>query len=330
MPSSMIFASLVVLWLLILVPAVARHRQEVARPSVAALSGRVLARSPRRRSQEVDVMVERDETVVEAGRVVTATRTAEVRVPSARTELRLDDGEPDEGSAVDDGDHGGDEGGDWAAEQPDDRLWERPPPRYRAGRGGFDAEAAALAARARYAFRQRVVLAMLVTAVGAGVVAGVALPVLWWVHGAIDVVLVGYLVYLRRQVRMEEAIRARRAARMAGTRRPSAAEDPELDDWAERGRAATRPTESDEADDDRQADSDPKTAPEASDDEHEDVAAAASEVPAVVEEERPALPRLRPTPPPPLPAGTAFVEDEEDELELDDGSAPGYRRAAGQ
>ena len=69
----------------------------------------------------------------------------------------------------------------------------------------------------------------------------------------------------------------------------------------------------------------------ASDDEHEDVApAAAPEVPDVIEEERPALPRLRPTPPPPLPAGTALVEDEEDELELDDGSAPGYRRAAGQ
>ena len=95
MPSSMIFASLVVLWLLILVPAVARHRQEVARPSVAALSGRVLARSPRRRSQEVDGMVERDETVVDDGRVV-ATRTAEVQVPSARTELRFDDAEPTE------------------------------------------------------------------------------------------------------------------------------------------------------------------------------------------------------------------------------------------
>jgi hypothetical protein len=325
----MIFLSLVVLWLLILVPAVARHRQEVARPSVAALSGRVLARSPRRRSQE-DGMVERDETVVEAGRVVTATRTAEVQVPSARTELRLDDdGEPNEDSAVDDdGDDDGGEGDDWAAEQPDDRLWERPPPRYRAGRGGFDAEAAALTARARYAFRQRVVLAMLVTAVGTGVVAGFALPVLWWVHGAIDVLLVGYLVYLRRQVRMEEAIRARRAARMAGTRRPAAADDPELDDWAERGRAATRPEESEEADDDLPvADADPETAPEASDDEDEDVAPAAPEV---VEEERPALPRLRPTPPPPLPAGTALVEDEEDELELDDGSAPGYRRAAGQ
>ena len=332
MPSSMIFASLVVLWLLILVPAVARHRQEVARPSVAALSGRVLARSPRRRSQEVDVMVERDETVVEAGRVVTATRTAEVRVPSARTELRFDDAEPTGESADGVGDDAVDDdaGEDWAEDQSDDRLWERPPARYRAGRGGFDAEAAALTARARYAFRQRVVLAMLVLAVATGVVAGVALPVLWWAHGAVDVLLVGYLVYLRRQVRMEEAIRARRAARMAGTRRPSAAEDPELDDWAERGRAATRPADSDEADDDRQADLDPETAAEASDDEHEDVAPEAPEVPDVIEEERPALPRLRPTPPPPLPAGTALVEDEEDELELDDGSAPGYRRAAGQ
>jgi len=37
-PSSMIFLGLVVVWLLILVPAVARHRQEVAKPSTAALS----------------------------------------------------------------------------------------------------------------------------------------------------------------------------------------------------------------------------------------------------------------------------------------------------
>ena len=333
MPSSMIFASLVVLWLLILVPAVARHRQEVARPSVAALSGRVLARSPRRRSQE-DGMVERDETVVDAGRVVTATRTAEVRVPSARTELRFDDPEPAEDSADGVGDDAVDDavddaaGEDWAEDQSDDRLWERPPARYRAGRGGFDAEAAALTARARYAFRQRVVLAMLVLAVATGVAAGVALPVLWWAHGAVDVLLVGYLVYLRRQVRMEEAIRARRAARMAGTRRPSAADDPELDDWAERGRAATRQAESeeaDEADDDLAADPDPETTAVA-DAEDEDVTPA----PEVVEEERPALPRLRPTPPPPLPAGTALVEDEEEELDLDDGSAPGYRRAVGQ
>jgi hypothetical protein len=319
-----------VLWLLILVPAVARHRQEVARPSVAALSGRVLARSPRRRSQE-DWMVERDEKVVDAGRVVTATRTAEVRVPSARTELRFDDAEPAEDSADGVGDDAVDDAADdageeWAQERSDDRLWERPPARYRAGRGGFDAEAAALTARARYAFRQRVVLAMLVLAVATGVAAGVALPVLWWAHGAVDVLLVGYLVYLRRQVRMEEAIRARRAARMAGTRRPSAAEDPELDDWAERGRAATRPEDSEDADDDVPDD---VSEPAVAEDEDEEEAPAAA-APEVVEEERPALPRLRPTPPPPLPAGTALVEDEEEELDLDDGSAPGYRRAAGQ
>lgn len=322
MPSSMIFVSLVVLWLLILVPAVARHRQEVARPSMAALSGRVLARSPRRRSQEVGRMVERDETVVDDSRVV-ATRTAEAQIPRARTELRLDDVE-----------HTEDDAEEWT--DGDDRVWERPPARYRAGRGGFDAEAAALTARARYAFRQRVVLAILVAAVGTGVVAGVALPVLWWAHGALDVLLVGYLVYLRRQVRLEESIRARRAARMAGTRRPAAADDPELDDWAERGRAATQAAESgmpeadeiDDVDEDQSVDApEPEVAAAEAD---EDAAPAAPAAVEAVEEERPALPRLRPTPPPPLPAGTALVEDEEQELDLDDGAAPGYRRAVGQ
>ena len=42
MPSSLIFTGLVVLWLLILVPAVARHQQEVAHLSGASLAGRVL------------------------------------------------------------------------------------------------------------------------------------------------------------------------------------------------------------------------------------------------------------------------------------------------
>jgi hypothetical protein len=262
-------------------------------------------------------MVERDETVVDDSRVV-ATRTAEVQIPSARTELRLDDVEPAEDDAE-----------EWA--DVDDRVWERPPARYRAGRGGFDAEAAALTARARYAFRQRVVLAMLVAAIGTGIVAGVALPVLWWAHAALDVLLVGYLVYLRRLVRLVESIRARRAARMAGTRRPAAADDPELDDWAERGRAAIQAADSgmpeaDDVDEDQSVDA-PEPEVAAPDADDEDATPAAVEV---VEEERPALPRLRPTPPPPLPAGTALVEDEEQELDLDDGAAPGYRRAVGQ
>jgi hypothetical protein len=355
-PSSMIFASLVVLWLLILVPAVARHRQEVARPSVAALSGRVLTRSPRRRSQEVDGMSERDgDDATRDGRVV-ATRAREVQVPSARAELRPDeigDAEPevDDASPEEsyDSDWAGDnESGDDDEADADDRVWERPPPRYRAGRGGFDAEAAALAAKARYTFRQRVVLLMLVAALATGIVAGVAVRNVWWAHGAIDVLLVGYLAYLRRQVRLEEAIRARRAARMAGTRRPSAAEDPELDEWAERGRQAVHSPESGDeeigggppwADDPSEDEGDDSVDPVGSDEARLPAAPPPAPVPfaaspivatPVVEEERPALPRLHPTPPPPLPPGTTLVDDSDDELDLDVGAAPGYRRASGQ
>jgi hypothetical protein len=298
-PSSMIFASLVVLWLLILVPAVARHRQEVARPSMAALSGRVLER-PRQRPRPV------------GGREL---------------EVDVKDDEADDRAG-------------WADETDDEQRWERPPPRYRPGRGGFDPEAAALTARARYAFRQRVVLSMLIVALVTGIVAGVAVPGMWWPHAAVDLVLVGYLVYLRRQVRLEEAIRERRAARMAGTRRQSAAEDPELDEWARRGREETRsePTAPDSAKDDA-ADPTGDEREDLLDEEPERVSGTGEPLPATggrksdpVDSE-PALPRILPAPPPALPAGTALVEAEEDDLELfdlDDAGNPDYRRAAGE
>lgn len=306
MPSSMIFAGLVVIWLLILVPAVARHRQEVARPTTAALSGRVLERPQRRHNMEVDGMDEVDEPRADAA--------------------------PDEHP------HPEAAEADWSDDEPetyDERRWERPPPRYRPGRGGFDPEAAALTARARYAFRQRVVVTMLILAVGTAVVAAVTMPILWSAHAAIDIALVGYLVYLRRQVRMEEAIRERRAARMAGTRRPSAADDPELDAWARRGREAAQPVEEpdvveDTWEDDELADEEPQRVTGTG----EPIGllkdrSADTENP---EAER-ALPRLQPAPTPPLPAGTALVQvdDEDPDLhDLDGPSRPDYRRAAGE
>jgi hypothetical protein len=331
-PSSMIFASLVVLWLLILVPAVARRRQEVARPSVAALSGRVLDR-PRRgpvtgREGEVDGMDETervDEPVDDA------------RDDDARDDEVLDDGDHDED---DDHDDARDDLFTHAAVEREDGRWERPLPRYRPGRGGFDPEAAAFAARRRYAFRQRVVLAMLITALVTGVIAAVAVPGMWWAHAAVDLALVSYLVYLRRQVRLEEAIRERRAARMAGTRRTAAADDPELDAWARRGREITRredryPAAEDEADEqyDDWDDQDP-----ADDDARERITGTGAPLreredePEPVDAE-PALPRLRPAPPPALPAGTSLVEADEDDPELydlDGPARPGYRRAAGE
>jgi membrane protein implicated in regulation of membrane protease activity len=313
-PSSMIFASLVVLWLLILVPAVARHRQEVARPSVAALSGRVLERPRQRAGSDPDGEGE-VHVMDEMGRAE----------PDRRADERDDD---------------------WGVREHDDVRWERPPPRYRPGRGGFDPEAAAAAARARYAFRQRVVLMMMITAIVTGVVAGVSMPELWWAHGGVDVLLVGYLVYLRRQVRLEEAIRERRAARMAGTRRTSAADDPELDEWARRGREITRR----EPDGPRRGAGDDLEEYEDEDEDDPDDVGVDHDVGQEVEEDHdlaepqrrrdpeptpaePALPRLQPAPPPPLPAGTALVQVDEDELELYDlgGPArPDYRPAAGE
>jgi len=97
---------------------------------------------------------------------------------------------------------------------------ERDRPAYRPGRGGFDPEAAEMAARAKYSFRQRIVVILLAVAVLTAAVAGFVMPLVWWGHAAIDVVLVGYLVYLRRQVRIEEEIRQRRLARFNSARAP--------------------------------------------------------------------------------------------------------------
>src|SRR5699024_11746114 len=80
----------------------------------------------------------------------------------------------------------------------------------------FDPEAAEIAARAKYTYRQRVVVSLLCAAVVTAIVAAVLAPVLWWLHAIVDVSLVGYLVYLRRQVRIENDIRERRSARLRG------------------------------------------------------------------------------------------------------------------
>ena len=113
----------------------------------------------------------------------------------------------------------------WSAPEPSEHRDrapydpESPPPRYRPGRGGYDPEAAAAAARAKYVFRQRVVLALGLLAVATGLFAGgLKLTEGWYVHAGVDLSLLGYLWYLRRQVRVERSIRARRAARMAGGR----------------------------------------------------------------------------------------------------------------
>ncbi|MGL6236762.1 MAG: divisome protein SepX/GlpR [Segniliparus sp.] len=91
---------------------------------------------------------------------------------------------------------------------------------HRLGRGGYNPTADASARAQRYAVRQRIVLALLISFVAATVLAFAMTPLVWYAAGAIAATLVGYLAYLRRQVRIEERIRARRMARFARSQNP--------------------------------------------------------------------------------------------------------------
>ncbi len=252
MPSSLIIVGLVVAWLVVLVPMVARKRTEVARTADSDARN-VRAGSTRGSMEEEYPMPDDDELIDEF-------------------EAHFDD--------------------DYD-EYLDDDVVHRP---YRPGRGGFDAETARIVAQARYAFRRRVVAFMLVASVVTGLLAGILYPVVWWGHAAVDLVLVGYLVYLRRQVRIEEDVRARRQARLAQARRRTA--------------PAPTPTARPEVEQPRAAEPTPE--PE----EHQETGLAP----------RPRFQhRTRP--------GTIVVEaDDEDPVfvELDGPQYPRYRRAAGE
>ena len=171
-PSSLIFAALAAAWLIVLVPMVAKRRQEVVRTAEAALASRVLRRPDLPRAA---LMHNREVFMIGE---------------------RITEREP--------------------------ALNER---RYRPGRGGYDPEVAAQVARAKYVFRQRVVAGLVVAAAVALVLALTVSSVLWWAHAALDVTVIGYLGYLRLQVQIEEEVRQRRAARLAGSRAGVSARD---------------------------------------------------------------------------------------------------------
>lgn len=185
MPSSLIIVALAVAWLVVLVPMVARKRQEVARTGDDALASRV----------------------VRSGSAYDDEREESVMAEPIDDHTEVDDAMDAEVEEVPADEYA-------EAEEPG----ERPAGRYRPGRGGFDPQAAELAARAKYAFRQRVVVALLATVLISVVLATVLWSPLWWLTGLAGATLAGYLGYLRRQVRIENEIRQRRLARMAGAR----------------------------------------------------------------------------------------------------------------
>lgn len=428
MPSSLIFVGLVVLWLLILVPTIARRQQEVARLSPALLSGRVLERPMRHRYPEVGLMERPGPStvgeLVEARDDVPGPRERADRYDEFEAEIDddgrvhgLDDDDVDEdpqgaldeepgrgwtdrerdprsgppatgaerdgtaadGTAATEGTAetaDGDEIDDMDDRDMDDRDDDRDPDgdlvdpidevgeldgiddgfdtdvdaeehhpiRYRPGRGGFDPEAAAAAAHAKYAFRQRVVLALLVLLVAAGVTALLVSAVFWWVAGALGVAVAGYLTYLRRQVRIEESIRARRAARLDGSRRrPAVDEHADDEAWlddepgadrTEPGRTGGDAESTDEAEDevDWTADDGEPTRVRGTGEPLGVLPARRRTVdgPAPTEHPESSLPPLDATPPPPAPEGTSLVDvDAEADPDAFDDLTP-HRRAVGE
>jgi hypothetical protein len=231
----LIIVALVVAWLLVLVPIAARRRQEVAKTADSTLAARVV------RSGGVSAKVEEAFTVSDGPDHET---TKSQLQPVDIAELDEDDldeedldqldgfsdedlepeeleaAEVDELTAEDYDDDLEDEYVDENEvvdeyyedeDYDDDRRARRP---YRPGRGGFDPAAAAASARAKYAIRQRIVLVVIVLAIATAILAVLAKPVIWWAHALLDIGLISYLSYLRRQVRIEDDIRQRRTARL--------------------------------------------------------------------------------------------------------------------
>jgi hypothetical protein len=93
----------------------------------------------------------------------------------------------------------------------------RPIPR-RSGRGGYDPEAAEATRAYRYRQRRRITLVLLLATVAFSLAGALIVSFLGVGAGVSLVLLAGYLAYLRRQVRIEAAIRQRRMERLQRAR----------------------------------------------------------------------------------------------------------------
>lgn len=87
-----------------------------------------------------------------------------------------------------------------------------------ARRRRYESKTAAAVSARKFKFRKRMVTSMAVALLVTGVAAYLVAPWAWWLCGAVGVVTALYLGYLRRQTRIEEQVRRRRAQRMKRSR----------------------------------------------------------------------------------------------------------------
>lgn len=105
-----------------------------------------------------------------------------------------------------------------AADGEDDDEVPAPMPRSAARRRRLDAKTSAAVSARKYAFRKKVLMVMAVFLIGSATAAFKVSPSAWWVCGSAIGITLLYLGYLRRQTRIEEKVRRRRAQRMARAR----------------------------------------------------------------------------------------------------------------
>jgi hypothetical protein len=99
-----------------------------------------------------------------------------------------------------------------------------------ARRRRYESKTAAAVSARKYEFRKRALSALAVMLVFTAGAAFLVTPSMWWVCGSVGVVTLLYLAYLRRQTRIEERVRRRRAQRMMRSRLGvESTEDQELD-----------------------------------------------------------------------------------------------------
>lgn len=269
-PQSLLWISLVVLWLFVLVPMLINKRDSVRRTSDVALATRVLNSAAgtrlRRRGPAaghrsdpdwqpsesdydevendepgravvmvaaerdsadepdyLDVDVVEDSDALPAGASAGADQTREEDAADpvefeqpletvAETVAETDDASADDYEYEDDGDAIED---DEPAAESDRRI---PETVGAARRRLRESDTAAAVAARKYRFRTRTLTVMAVLLLTSAIAALTWSSSMWSVTAVVGVVAVLYLAYLRRQTRIEEQVRRRRAQRMARSR----------------------------------------------------------------------------------------------------------------
>jgi len=87
-----------------------------------------------------------------------------------------------------------------------------------ARRRRYESKTSAAVTARKYKFRKRMLTVLALLTVASVAAALTVAPVAWWVCGPVGAVTVLYLAYLRRQTRIEERLRRRRAQRIARSR----------------------------------------------------------------------------------------------------------------